>query len=350
MLSISEKRKGKSVKNKRTSVRLQYSLDYLFEYYYQARVSEGRAKNTLLTYRNNYGYFCEYLDHLGLDRDVRNVTTELGREYIIWLRNEKQRFSDKCNVPDRVKTVGLRPKSINTRIKNMKTMFKFLYEEGKIDHDPLAPVKCVEDLGRDIKVLSIDELKRLLDAPNLRKYSDFRDYVVLNLLIDAMLRIDEALTLRKNDLDFNIGAVTIRKEIAKTRKPRIVPITKRTIKLIQELLRETEEFDSEYVFLSNYGDRLLPNNFRQRLKIYAERAGIDPESIHPHLLRHTGATLFLEEGGSERHLQIILGHSDGRMTAHYTHLSDRSVKKNHEEFSPLNAIVGASSKPRKILR
>ncbi len=193
-------------------------------------------------------------------------------------------------------------------------------------------------------------MKLLLESPNQRKYCDFRDYVVLNLLIDAMLRIDEALTLRKGDVDFKTGAVTIRKEIAKSRKPRIVPITKRTQKLLQELLRETQEFDSDYVFLSNYGERLTPNNFRQRLKKYAEKANIDPATIWPHLLRHTGATLFLEEGGSERHLQIILGHADGRMTAHYTHLSDKSVKKNHEEFSALNTIVGSSSKPRKILR
>nr|WP_283246455.1 DUF3435 domain-containing protein [Paenibacillus sp. Marseille-Q4541] len=89
------------------------------------------------------------------------------------------------------------------------------------------------------------------------------------------------------------------------------------------------------VFLSNYGDRLTPNHFRHQLKKYAKRAGIT-KRIHPHLLRHTGATLFLEEGGSERHLQIILGHSDGRMTAHYTHLSDRSIKNNHEENSPID--------------
>ncbi|WP_245596129.1 phage integrase SAM-like domain-containing protein [Paenibacillus taiwanensis] len=146
-MSISEKRKGKSTKNVRTSMRLQYSLDYLFDYYYQAKVSVGRAKSTLKTYQENYQYFCEYLETRGLERDVRNVTTELGREYIIWLRNEKKRFSNKCNVPEHVKTVGLLPKSINTRIKNMKTMFKFLFEEGKINSDPLAPVKCVEDLG-----------------------------------------------------------------------------------------------------------------------------------------------------------------------------------------------------------
>lgn len=171
-------------------------------------------------------------------------------------------------------------------------MFRFLLEDDMIDSDPFATLKPVEDVGREIEVLTVDVLKRLLDAPDKRKYSDFRDYVVLNLLIDGMFRIDEALTLRKQDVNIQAGQVILRKEIVKTRKGRTVPITKRTAKLIQELITETEEFDSDYVFLSNYGDRLTPNHFRHQLKKYAKRAGIT-KRIHPHLLRHTGATLFL---------------------------------------------------------
>ncbi|MCM3783178.1 phage integrase SAM-like domain-containing protein [Neobacillus mesonae] len=113
-----DKRKGRTVKNERTATRMKYSLDFLFEHYFQARRAEGRAENTLKTYEQNYRYFCEYLDSRGIVRDIRNINVELGREYILWLRYDKRKFSDKCNVPDRVKTVGLLPKSINTRIKN----------------------------------------------------------------------------------------------------------------------------------------------------------------------------------------------------------------------------------------
>lgn len=344
-----DKRKGRAVKNERTSDKLRYSLDYLFDYYYQAKKSEGRANNTLKTYAENYKYFCEFLDVRGIVRDIRNISVEVGRDYIIWLRDEKVKFSDNCNVPEYARTIGLEPKSINTRIKNMKTMFKFLHEEGVIDSNPFAYVKNVRDIGRDIKVLTPEELKRLLDAPNQRKYSGFRDYVTLSLLIDGMLRIDEALTLRREDVDLLSCCVFLRRDITKTRKPRIVPVTKRTAKLLQELMLETEEFDSEYVFLSNYGEKLTPNHFRHQLKKYADLAGID-KRVYPHLMRHSGATLFIEEGGSQRHLQAILGHADGRMTAYYTHLSDKNVKKNHEEFSPLNTVVGKLERTRKIKR
>lgn len=344
-----DKRKGRAVKSARSSERDRYSLDFLFDHYYQAKLAEGRAPNTLKTYQENFRYFCEYLDGRGIIRDLRNINAEVGREYVLWLRNEKQKFSEKCNVPESARSVGLLPKSINTRLKNLKTMFTFLVDEGVIEYNPLAAVRPVEDVGRDIDVLTVDEMRRLLAAPNQRNYSDFRDYVIMNLLIDGMLRIEEALTLRKKDVNISSGCVSLRAEIVKTRKPRIVPITKRTEKLLAELLRETQEFESEFVFLSNYGEKLTQNHFRHRLKKYAKIAGIE-KRVYPHLLRHTGATVFLEEGGTERHLQIILGHADGRMTAHYTHLSDASVKKNHEENSPINAVISKLERPRKIKR
>ncbi|SCY73365.1 integrase/recombinase XerD [Paenibacillus polysaccharolyticus] len=112
-----DKRKGRTIKSERTSTRLQHSLDYLFDYYYQAKKSEGRAENTLKTYVQNYNYFCEFLDKHKIIRDIRNINVEVGRDYIIWLRDEKRRFSDNCNVPESVRTVGLLPKSINIRIK-----------------------------------------------------------------------------------------------------------------------------------------------------------------------------------------------------------------------------------------
>ncbi|MBP2243866.1 tyrosine-type recombinase/integrase [Paenibacillus xylanexedens] len=120
-------------------------------------------------------------------------------------------------------------------------MVKFLKEEEVVEADPFTYLKNVQD----IEVITAEEMSDLLKAPNQRKYSDFRDFVVINLLIDGMLRVDEA--LRKTDVDFTACCATLRREVTKMRKPRIVPITKRTAKLMQELIRESTEFGGEYI-------------------------------------------------------------------------------------------------------
>jgi len=345
-----DKRAGKRVKSERTAAQASaHSLDRLFEKFYTAKVAEGRAQGTLQNYRWNYEFLTEYLDAKNIPRDIRLITTDVIREYIVWMLTEKVRFDGSKYKPDAEKTVGLSPVSVNTRLRTLRTFFKFLTAEGHIAQDPMANVKNVEEDENEIDVLTVDELKRLLAAPNQRKYSDFRDYVLMNVLLDGFFRVNEALTIRKQDIDFASGMVTVRAEVAKSRKSRFVPLKKNTMKLLAELIKETEDFDSEYVFLANYGEPLTANHFRSRLKEYAKRAGIQGR-IHPHLFRHTAATMFLEAGGDMRHLQMILGHSDLRMVMRYTHLSKASLKNQHEQYSPLNEVVGKLNKERKMLR
>jgi len=115
------------------------------------------------------------------------------------------------------------------------------------------------------------------------------------------------------------------------------------------LIKENEEFETEYIFVTNFGEQMDRNHFRKRLKKYTEEAGIT-KNVHPHLFRHTGATMFLEAGGDICYLQMLLGHSDLRMVMRYTHLSKRALISQHDKFSPLNEIVGKLNKERKILR
>ena len=344
-----DKRKGRRQKTERFSVASDHSLDALFERFYHAKVAEGRKDRTLESYRENYGFFVEYLDLRGYGHDVRLVTTDLIRDYIVWMLNEKVRFDGHKFKSEAEQTVGLSATSVNTRLKTLRTFFRYLLEENIIEHNPFDQIKKVEEDDNEIQIMTVDQLKKLLAAPNQRRYSGFRDYVLMNVLLDGFLRINEALSLRKSDVDFELGMVTIRAEESKNRKSRMVPLKRQTVKLIQELIKENSDFDTDYIFLANYGERLRDGQFRHRLKEYAKQIGL-PIRVHPHLFRHTAATMFLEAGGDIRHLQLILGHSDLRMVMRYTHLSKASLKNQHEQYSPLNEIVGKLNKERKILR
>lgn len=228
-------------------------------------------------------------------------------------------------------------------------MFRFFVDEELSESNPMKQVKDVNEPQEEIAVLTIDELRRLLDAPNKRSYSDFRDYVIMNLLLDTFLRISEALSLTVNDIDFLAKVITVRATVAKSRKARIVPIKTTTANLLKDLIKENEEFETEHIFVTNYGEPMNRNHFRKRLKKHAETAGIT-KNVHPHLFRHTGATMFLEAGGDIRHLQMLLGHADLRMVMRYTHLSKQALINQHDKFSPLNSIICKLNKERKILR
>ncbi|WP_371261561.1 tyrosine-type recombinase/integrase [Bacillus sp. MUM 116] len=189
----------------------------------------------------------------------------------------------------------------------------------------------------------------MLNVPNQRHYAEFRDYVLMHYLIDSMSRISEALGLRHSDVDLDAKIVTIRATIAKSRKARTIALQPATARMKELIAENNADFDSDYIFLANYGEPMTRDHFRNRLNEYAKIAGIT-KNVHPHLFRHTAATMFLESGGGIRHLQLLLGHADLRMVLRYTHLSKESLINQHEKHSALNQITGKLNKPRKIKR
>ncbi|MEK3887233.1 tyrosine-type recombinase/integrase [Bacillus sp. FSL K6-3431] len=348
---LTDKRKGKRVKTARVNVRkTSVKLDELYERFIEIKKAEGRAQSTLGQYEENYGYFIEYLRKYDIPKEINAITKDTIREYIVYMRDTLVKFEEHRFKNDDAKTTGLAPSTINTRLKTLRVIFKCLEEEEHIKLNPMHGVKNVTELEEDICVLDSEELKNLLAVPNKRSYADFRDFVLMNFLLDCMTRISEAINLKISDFDLSSQLVTIPASIAKNRKFRILPLTRSTARLIGDLIRDNEaDFDSEYVFLTNYGERISRDHFRKRLNTFAEQAKIT-KNVHPHLFRHTSATMFLENGGDIRHLQKLLGHADLRMVVRYTHLSGTALAKQHAQYSGMNQVLGNLNKKRKIKR
>ncbi|OHX42364.1 tyrosine-type recombinase/integrase [Cytobacillus oceanisediminis] len=351
-MSHSEKRRGKVVKTDRTikgSRKAIYALETLFDKAYNAKAAEGLAEGTLYRYRHAHALFLQYLDSAGVRKDIRYIDVDTCREFVTYLLEDRVRFDGHKYKPDSAKTEGVSPRYTNDIIKTLRTTFRVLKTDGLVSENLFESVKAVKHPEKLINVLTPEELKALLDAPDQRQYSSFRDYVALLVMIDTMARVSEVLTLTVNDVDLNAREIVFKSEITKTRRGRIVPIQPRTARLIKELMVEIAEFESDYIFLANYGEPLQPNHFRKQLLKYAEKAGIK-KHVHPHLIRHSTATMYLEGGGNLRYLQALLGHIDQRMTARYTHISRQSIADNHEQYSALNQVIGKLNKPRKVKR
>ncbi|USK33056.1 tyrosine-type recombinase/integrase [Bacillus sp. F19] len=347
----SENRRGKRVKTDRTikgSRKNIYSISALLEKAYFAKKAEGLAEGTLFRYKHSHSLLLEYLTQNDVT-DIRDLSLDICRKFVTWLLEERVKNDGHKYKPDYEKTNGVSPRYANDIIKTLKTSFSVLVADELIVGNPFEKVKVVKQPEKLIEVLSVDDLKRLLGVMDRRDYASFRDYVVVNVILDTLCRVGEILSLRLTDVDLSRKEIVIQAQNTKTRKGRILPIQSRTARLIGELITEVSEFESEYIFLANYGELLTTNNFRKRLSAHAKKAGIK-KKVHPHLLRHTAATLYLEAGGNLRYLQALLGHTDQRMTSRYTHISRASIADNHSLYSPLNQVVGNLNKPRKTKR
>ncbi|PAD35959.1 tyrosine-type recombinase/integrase [Terribacillus saccharophilus] len=342
-------RKGISPKQIRTNYVTQ-TLDEYFDLFYDIKTAEGKASSTLEQYRNNYKFFKRFLDMRYPYISISEIDRKVCRDYIRYMREEAVRWENHKFLPKSSQTVGLSIETVNTRLKTLRVFFGCLVDEKGINENPMEGVKNLRKEESNISVLNEDELRRLLMAPNQISFPEFRDYVLMYLLVDSMMRIGEAQRLQIQDFDLYSNAVTIPAAIAKSRRARTIMLQVRTIKLIKELYAENKtDFDTNHIFLTNYGEPMERNHFRKRLIAYAKKAGIT-KKVHPHILRHTAATMFLEDGGDIRHLQMILGHSDMRMVQRYTHPSEKSVARQQSAHSAINKVIGKLNKPRKRKR
>ncbi|EDW22343.1 tyrosine-type recombinase/integrase [Bacillus pumilus] len=349
----SERRKGKRVKAERTITKTSrgktYSISVICEKICEAKLAENRAPETIDRYRRACRYLLEYARMIGLDDDIRDIDVDFARGFVAYLLHERVKFDGHKFKKDEHKTPGMSPKSVNDYIKTLRTLFRFAQHEGSALLNPFDDTKLVSDPEEMVNILSPDELRRLLSAPDQRTFVGFRDYVIMTFLVDSMARIGEILSLTKENVDYASSTVYFSAWDVKTRQGRFVPLERKTMNLIKELLIENEDFESPFVFLSNYGEQLETNHFRKQLNRYAEQVGIT-KKVHPHLFRHTGATMYLENGGDIRHLQAMLGHRDMRMVKRYTHLSKSSLKEQHSKHSPLVQITEKLNKERKTFR
>jgi integrase/recombinase XerD len=291
---------------------------------------EGLTKNSLDNYEKLFNDFDRFF---GEKTDIASLTKDDVRDFIHWQLNEKIQFQNHKYRKNKKKGVSIG--TVNTYLNYAKAAFNVLVNEEIVEENIFDSTKHIKEKQKKIETLSVEEIHKLLRSLDKSWYSEFRAYVLIHVLLDTFGRINEVLSIRKQDIDFEKHAITFQN--TKNGKIRIVPITKKTVKILQELIEETEDFNSEYVFLTHHGNPLKPDSARKHFRDLLKRAGIK-KRVYFHLFRHTASEMFLRQNGSVRVLQKILGHSELTTTSRYAHVLDSTIKEQHEQFSPLNLI------------
>ena len=232
---------------------------------------------------------------------------------------------------------GLSKRSVSRRLSALRSFFDFLLREGVVGENPARYARRPR-LGQTLpQVLSVEEVKHLLEAPQqLKKPFWRRDSAILETLYSCGLRAAEILSLRLQDIDLNAGFVRVH---GKGGKERIVPLGSHAISAIRRYLssEESKIRKTDILFVNRYGNPLSDRYLRRMVADYAQIAL--GRKIHPHTLRHSFATHLLDAGMDLRFVQELLGHAKVTTTQIYTHVSLTRLKEVYHRHHPRSAAM-----------
>ncbi len=280
-------------------------------------VEKGLARNTILAYRKDIAIFLEYLRGRGM-----TALSQSGKDDItgFMLFQKDHRIA---------------PGSIARRLAAIKSFYRFLVRERILAQDPTALIESPKLWKKVPDVLSLPEVERLLEQPDVHTRQGMRDRALLETLYATGMRVSEAAGLSLEDVNTEVGFIRC---TGKGNKQRIVPLGRKAISSIQRYLgsarpRFVRKNDSGFMFVGRGGARLSRQSLWKLIKRYAAQAGIKKE-IRPHMLRHSFATHLLERGADLRSVQEMLGHANISTTQIYTHVSRERLKSIHRTFHP----------------
>ena len=275
------------------------------------------ADNTVAAYRRDLARFVEWL----AGRNPVALSIRDLADYAGWLHQR-----------------GLAPASIARHIVSLKVFYRYLQLEG-VAQENLAELLGSQKLWQRVpKILSAEQVARLLEAPRARDGLWRRDRAMLELLYATGCRASEASGLRLRDLRLGEAFCVCR---GKGNKERIVPLGARAVAAVRDYLEHERGAlaaaaagaTPDWLLLTRRGLRLRRERIWELVKLYARRIGA-PEEISPHTLRHSFATHVLAGGADLRQVQEMLGHASIATTQIYTHVDPTRLKAVHKRFHP----------------
>ncbi len=291
----------------------------------------GAAANTLDAYGRDLGEFTEYLDEDGLALDAVGP-----KDIAHYLRH--------------LDDLGLAASSRARKLSAIRQLFRFLEAEGRIASNPaenvVAPVK-----GRTLpRTLNVAEVDRLLSTAHTRVSEvSGRDLLpalrlaaLLELLYATGMRVSELVSLPRRVLAGDDRVLTIK---GKGGRERLVPLNGPARAAVAAFLAEEaarsspNHTPSKWLFPAHSeAGHVTRQHLGQELKAVAKEAGLDPERVSPHVLRHAFASHLLDRGADLRAVQQLLGHADISTTQIYTHVLEERLKRLVEEHHPLARV------------
>jgi len=291
-----------------------------------------RSPATVHSYTYSLNPFFAFLDAEGI-KDVRAVNRRLLERYQAALLDPDRPVC--CNA--RAET-GYTVNTVHVLTRAVRRFYDYLESTGKVLVNPadgFAAPELGDRLPRD--VLTVAEVKRLLDAPDTSKPVGVRNKAILELLYATGIRVGEICALTIYDADTRNGLLRV--NLGKGRKDRVVPLGYKARKYVAEYLghvrgcQTIKNRDERALFINRNGNPIDRQNVQLLVKACARAAGIT-KTVTPHVLRHTCATHMVADGADIVLVQQLLGHESLDTTQIYTRVARRELKRTHRQCHP----------------
>lgn len=291
----------------------------LAEYLVHIKIERDLAENSIKSYQRDIQQYIQFLEEQGI-YDWNKVDRY---DIILFLQQLKEQ--------------GKSDNSIIRMTSSLRQYHQFIRQEKITENDPMQYVETPKKADVLPKVLSLSEVERLLETPDVETFIGLRDRAILEVMYASGLRISELVHLRMDELHLTMGFI---QTIGKGDKERIIPIGDEAKNWLNEYLEDSRPVfanktseDSPFVFLNARGRGLTRQGVWKNLKKIVQKAGIK-QNVTPHMLRHSFATHLLENGADLRIVQELLGHSDISTTQIYTHITKARMKNVYEQYHP----------------
>lgn len=292
--------------------------EQVMDYLHYLLIERGLSSNTRKSYQRDLEQYLFFL-HKKYITSWQNIDRFTIVAFLQYLQEE-----------------GKSSATITRMVTSLRRFHQFLRQERYTDHDPMQHIDSPKTSQKLPDTLNINEVERLIEAPDTKKPLGMRDRAILEVMYATGLRVSELVGLKLNDLHLSMGLL---QTTGKGDKERIVPLGDMAISWIEAYLEEARPLlcqkhaEEEHLFVNGHGTSLSRQGIWKNLKTLVLKAGI-LKNVTPHTLRHSFATHLLENGADLRTVQELLGHADISTTQIYTHITKKRMADVYKQYFP----------------
>jgi integrase/recombinase XerD len=302
---------------------------YIENFIEMMAVERACSRNTQYAYSKDLYYFCKYLE--GRKINFMGIDQEIIREYLKYINKN-----------------DIKNNTSARKLSSLRQFYKFLFQENILSHNPMNGIESPKISKNLPKIISVNYIMELIEhvkseidqnpSDLINKYRLQRFLSQIEILYSTGIRVSELLSIKLSHFNRSSSFLIVN---GKGNKERIVPLTENAIREINQyiaLLGNIYNLDNLVFLYPGLGGKstMTRQYFAKQLKLHSRAAGLDPNQISPHVIRHAFASHMLSNGADLRAVQQMLGHSDISTTQIYTHILDEKLKATIKENHPLS--------------